>query len=751
MVLDGQPVPFVTQQDDPSNVWLTAPVPLTGGRLYLIDTGGQTVPGFSWLTSRSTASQIPSTALLPNYSSQVTSEVFTALTKAAIIINGFNLSADEIVYFQSKGPDFGGFDLNAMTLSAWKRIVAYESLRATIPASTSSTLLDLFKWASAQTSTTPAAGTAPATGTTPPTASDIATKIASVMSWTSGQVLALIGTDAFSLTDPTLYRNEIALTRIQNAMTVVKSTGADVPSLFRWANPMAKFWLAHNNWEQVRKLIRSRYSLDDFNGAIKPLNDQLRMNQRDALTAYLVVEEDLVKWGVVDVDSLFEFFLIDVQMGACLKTSRLKQAISSVQLFVQRCMLGLEEHYDVPNDALDQDRWAALSKETIRSANMQVLLHPENYMVSSLRDDKSPIYTDLESALVQQDASASNLKDTLTSYLYGLDEVANLRVEGMYQDSDTNSTLYIVGKTRSFPYKFFYRTFKTVPAIWTPWDAVSVDIPTYQVDATASTPAYSGSYVTPVLWQGRFLIFFGEFAQKTIPVTLTSGTDLSDATVSQIQPLVTWEIKLGWAELRNGVWTQKKTTTESVMQTATTTTPPPIDGYRFVSRIVGTTAANWISVDLYQNGSGTAIGRFEFQGAQAYVAAVDSTTPTVDWSTSTSFHFTGWGAGSSTSLVIYCLQNNAFQSDGTGTKSFVNYPYASYPQDTPSTSTLTVNGTTMPFYHQFSHQLLSTIQTATDLSAVHARRQRECPGRSVQQPPAQHTGYRGWPDHAVAE
>jgi hypothetical protein len=48
------------------------------------------------------------------------------------------------------------------------------------------------------------------------------------------------------------------------------------------------------------------------------------MNQRDALTVNLVVEDDLVKWGVVNADSMFEFFLIDVRMGACLKTSLLK-------------------------------------------------------------------------------------------------------------------------------------------------------------------------------------------------------------------------------------------------------------------------------------------------------------------------------------------------------------------------------------------------------------------------------------------
>jgi hypothetical protein len=207
LTLDGQPVPFVTQQDDPNDVWFTAPVPLTGGRLYMLDTGGQIVPGLSCMTSRSTASQIPSMALLHNYCSQVTTNVFVALTKAAITINGFNLSVDEIAYLQAHGSDFAGFDLNNVTLAAWKRAVAYVKLRASILTSSTSTLLELFKWASTLTGA-------------PPAPRNIATRIATMTQWKSNQVQALIGTDAFSLTDPSLYRNEMALVQIQRPLSL---------------------------------------------------------------------------------------------------------------------------------------------------------------------------------------------------------------------------------------------------------------------------------------------------------------------------------------------------------------------------------------------------------------------------------------------------------------------------------------------------------------------------------------------------
>jgi hypothetical protein len=82
------------------------------------------------------------------------------------------------------------------------------------------------------------------------------------------------------------------------------------------------------------------------------------------------------------------------QLDACMETSRIKQAISSVQLFIQRCLLGLEEkqlngtEVGVPNDALDRDRWDWMQRYRVWEANRKVFLYPENWIVPELRDDK---------------------------------------------------------------------------------------------------------------------------------------------------------------------------------------------------------------------------------------------------------------------------------------------------------------------------------------------------------------------------
>jgi hypothetical protein len=122
--------------------------------------------------------------------------------------------------------------------------------------------------------------------------------------------------------------------------------------------------------------LRARYDQEDWEKVVQPLYDRPRQDQQKALVSYLLIQQDLIDWGVVDADSLFEFFLIDVQMCSCMDTSRIKQAISSVQSFIQRCLLGLEAEYGVPADALDRERWDWMQKYRVWEANRKVFFVP---------------------------------------------------------------------------------------------------------------------------------------------------------------------------------------------------------------------------------------------------------------------------------------------------------------------------------------------------------------------------------------
>ena len=76
------------------------------GKLYWLEVNGQPATGLQWKTSASPTAAIPASALLPDYSSSGTEEVFIKLYKAALVVNGFNMTVDEVSYWQDHGTDF---------------------------------------------------------------------------------------------------------------------------------------------------------------------------------------------------------------------------------------------------------------------------------------------------------------------------------------------------------------------------------------------------------------------------------------------------------------------------------------------------------------------------------------------------------------------------------------------------------------------------------------------------------------------
>lgn len=618
LVVDGEAKPFPHRQDDPSDVWSTDPFTLKAGTLFRLETGGLDVSRLQWKTDASPKAAIPASALLPDYSTLGTEKAFVKLSKAALLVNGFKLSAEEVSYWQSHPADFDGFDLNAVTLQHWRRLRAYTALRDKLPRSETS-LLALFKWAGK-----------------PGDAAKLSAKIAAATLWKQGDVEKLIAPEHFALDRPEAFRNEVHLLKLQTALRVAEAVGTEVERLFAWANPVSRFWVCHRIAEEIRAGLRARYDQEDWEQVVKPLNDRLREDQKQALISYLLVQQDLIDWGVVDADSLFEFFLIDVQMDACMETSRVKQAISTVQLFVQRCLLDLEAKYGVPNTALDRDRWEWMQNYRVWEANRKVFLYPENWIKSELRDDKSQFYKELESELLQKDINKQTVEDALKSYLFKVDEVANLKVVGLFLEQGTDKggkpvvdvagkpvfiKLHVFARTRNAPYFFFYRYFHVAERNWYPWEKMQVDIPSWDVEDADGNIMENGSYLIPVVWNKRLLIFFPQFTKKTLP----GNAD---------PPVLYWEIKMAWSEYRNGKWTQKQLTADAIYESPAPKPLPEVSKYEFIPRIF-TGSAPKVVIDVYREAP--ALGSFQFPGSQLSLGKMPASpkSPAFD----TRFHY----------------------------------------------------------------------------------------------------------------
>jgi hypothetical protein len=703
LTLAGQTLGFPHQQDDPSNVWLSEPVPLQAGTLYALELAGSPVSALQWKTPTSPRAQVPSSSLLPDYSSAAIARIFAKLSKAAILATGFELDREEILHFQHHASDFAGFNLNSPTMEHWKRLESYASLRQSLPR-LESRLVDLFAWC-----------------TTAADSSKLAERIAKATGWDASNIHKLLAPAHFDLLDPARFRNEVALLTLSRALVIAGKLAIDIDRLFTWAKPGSKFWPTHQIAEDIRKAIRARYDQTDWEQVVKPLSDKLRENQKRALISYLVVQPDLVDWGVVDADSLFEFFLIDVQMDACMETSRIKQALSSVQLFIQRALLGLESPY-IESDVLDRPRWEWMQRFRVWEANRKVFLYPENWIVPELRDDKSAFFKELESELLQKDLNPQTVGDSLKNYLFKVDEVANLKVAGLYVERDTSGDhkLHVFARTRNAPYAFFYRYFDVDQGNWYPWERMQVDIPCYDVEADGKIKGH-GTYLAPIVVDGRLLVFFPQFVKKTrtAEVKVKTGVDadgkdvygrratvkeLGDSPFSGGGTSESWEIKLAFTEYRNKKWGQKQLSKDALYDEVASSTPssgfvliagaaPAIDIYQFVPR-TGANAGE-AQVEVYRE---SLRGVFFFQRSQ--ITSAGAADPKKTLTATTSFHYDGQS------------KIRSLQAVATETPNLTGNPYF---KDSSSLVTITGESPSFSFTHEFADALLAK---ATSIEAV---------------------------------
>jgi hypothetical protein len=169
-----------------------------------------------------------------------------------------------------------------------------------------------------------------------------------------------------------------------------------------------------------------------------------------------------------------------------------------------------------------------------------LFLWPENWLEPEFRDEKTHLFTELESALLESDLDATAVEAAFFGYLSGLDEIARLDIRAIYlerkADQDDN-VLHVVARTATAPGRYFYRTWSH--RSWTPWQPITANI--------------DGDHLAVVVWQGRvhlFWVLFIEQAEATPPEGETGTTraaDLDLRTVSGLRPRKKVEVQLYWS------------------------------------------------------------------------------------------------------------------------------------------------------------------------------------------------------------
>jgi len=277
---------------------------------------------------------------------------------------------------------------------------------------------------------------------------------------------------------PNDYNNPSRLLELAQLLQVGKVLGTPCSEIKRLIQPKP----TKSEAQLARTLFAASINASEFSERLRPISNKLRTLQRDALVAYLIHRDHLA-----DSKELFDRYLIDVDMGSCMLTSRIKQAISSVQLFVQRCLLNLErpvpgsQEPGVTPDSIDTQRWQWMKNYRVWEANRKIFLYPENWIEPELRDDKTEIFRAFESDLLQSELTHDSALVAFRKYLDKMGDIANLTVVSMFEEqTGDGSIVHLVGRDNSEPYKHYYRQWRLRSdadfGTWTAWEEISAQL-----------------------------------------------------------------------------------------------------------------------------------------------------------------------------------------------------------------------------------------------------------------------------------
>jgi hypothetical protein len=383
--------------------------------------------------------------------------------------------------------------------------------------------------------------------------------------WEETDTVALIGLAGLGLSLPNGLRDETGPALLVRCHSLARRINAGAARARTWAREAAT---AATGLE-IKQALRARHGDAAWQELAVPVQDQLREKKRAALVAYLTVRpvmlttpggSSMPAWH--DANGLFAYFLIDVEMSPCWKTSRIKQALSSVQLFVQRCLLHLESgvRIDISKDDAWRD-WKWMKNYRVWEANRKVFLYPENWIEPELRDDKTPFFKDFENELLQNELTAATAENAFLRYLEKLDAVAKLELIGMYEQEVADglqAVLHVFGRTEATPAIYYYRR-RTGSGRWTPWEKVDLDI--------------EGDHLIPIIWNRRLYLFWAVFSIKAKPDDIPAK-DTAPA------PTRYFEVQLAWSEFKQGKWLPKRITRRRVKTTVPVNIENPDDDGR---------------------------------------------------------------------------------------------------------------------------------------------------------------------------
>ena len=277
--------------------------------------------------------------------------------------------------------------------------------------------------------------------------------------------------------------------------------------------------------ERVLQVVKSQYTDTEWKEVSRELNGQVLPVTRDAFLK-------LVTWylhqSYPDIDyarNVSEYLLTDVETSGCSDISYVKQGLLALQMYLQRCRIGIE--IGANTNLIPDVWWEWMMNYRLWEANRKVFLYPENYIDPGLRINQSTTCKDLKDSLLQSDITSENVRKSYINYFNGFSDLANLVDAGNYRctiiDEDTpepTDTIFFFGRTHTKPYIYYYRKCINPEAenpTWTYWEKIDAKV--------------TSDYISPLYAFNKLFLFWVEM--KTTDQSIVKDNNTVSNTIFQ--------------------------------------------------------------------------------------------------------------------------------------------------------------------------------------------------------------------------
>ena len=274
--------------------------------------------------------------------------------------------------------------------------------------------------------------------------------------------------DLFGLTRD----NGTGLVWLHEVMDISRRLGVRISDLSSLVAPADEATAAR----AVVAAVRGRHGEDaSWVETARGLRDQIRQRQRDALLTFIYEHGDP---STSTESAVYAHYLLDPKMDPWLMTTRMKAAAGSLQILIQRALLGLEQ-FQV--DEQSERQWSWMKNYRVWEAARKVFLYPENWIEPDLRTEKTPFFEAFERELAESEPTDEHLQNAVTHYLESLYEVADLHMLSCYdevwsdEEGATRERFHILARTHAKPYSYWYRT-RESDRSFTPWEKVDAGL-----------------------------------------------------------------------------------------------------------------------------------------------------------------------------------------------------------------------------------------------------------------------------------